>query len=54
MMDSVQTNARIYLSSTIINEIRGEIDYVENYLGKLKEKLDELEKVINSFRDGNE
>ena len=41
-------------AETLISEIKDEIEYVERYLGKLKVKVNELETMINCFRDGNE
>jgi len=33
----------------LINQINGEIEYIEHYLSKLKEKVNELEAIIKNF-----
>ena len=33
----------------LISEVRGEIDYIEVYIQKLKNKLEELELIINEL-----
>lgn len=49
MQQELETAGKKQDSQILINEIRGEIEYVETYLEKLKNKLEELELIINSL-----
>lgn len=47
MENDLNKDARRLNSLILINQIKEEVRYVETYLDKLKEKIDELEKIIN-------
>lgn len=44
LRESNKQNAKI-----LITQIYGEIDYVEKYLAKLKDKVDELKSIIDGI-----
>ena len=47
MENDLNKDARRLNSLILINQIKEEVRYVETYLDKLKEKIDDLEKIIN-------
>ena len=49
MQQELETASKKQDSQILITEIRGEIEYAETYLEKLKNKLEELELIINSL-----
>ena len=49
MQQELETASKKQDSQILITEKRGEIEYVETYLEKLKNKLEELELIINSL-----
>ncbi len=44
LKDNFKQNAYV-----LINQINGEIEYIEIYLSKLKEKVNELETITKNF-----
>ncbi len=49
MQEELETASKKQDAKILITEIRGEIEYVETYLEKLKNKLEELELIINGL-----